>query len=634
MCGIVGTFNYSDRPVDETEFLASAMHALRHRGPDESGTFLDGRVALGHTRLSIIDLETGTQPIRNEDGTIAVALNGEIYNFRELKDSLEKKGHTFKTHSDTETIVHLYEEKGKRFVHDLRGMFAIALWDAKKQELLLVRDRIGKKPLYYSNAGNELVFASEIKAILRHGRVEKEMDLTALDNYLSWGYVPGPSTIFLHVKKMMPGTMGTVSRNGIAIEKYWSPAAGCCSAGCGDDVQAISGGSHAGSGAASEGSMVDELGGLLSESVRLRLVSDVPLGAFLSGGLDSSMVVSLMCRESTDPVVTFSVGFEDPQYNELSFARKVSSFLRTEHHELIVPSKNFDELLSKAVWHFDEPNSDGAAVPTFLVSEFARKHVKVVLTGEGADELFAGYGRYRKVKSVHNFRKIPLSVRKALLKASYRVPDVRGLRAFIEGSLRDGYNGEKPVFSGEDKCKLLEPDLAAEIVLRNRESPGKRDEVSYDSLDPLAQAILLDIENELPFRLLMKVDKMTMASSLEARAPFLDHKVVEYALSIPSRFKLRHGQPKVILKKVAKSLLPDEILQRPKHGFFLPEPHLLRTTLKSFLEELTLGNGRFESFRKEYVDRLLREHISGEKNNHKKLWSLLTFEIWRRHFGN
>ncbi len=616
MCGIAGIFNFDPhRPVD-VRLLRAMNAAITHRGPDEDGFYVDGPVGLANRRLSIIGLADGRQPIANEDETVWTVFNGEIYNYPDLRRELTDRGHRFRTSTDTEVLVHLYEEEGEAFVQRLNGMFAIALWDVRRRRLLIYRDRLGEKPLYYVQSGGRLLFASEIKAILRDPSVERSVDLEALYDYLSFQYNPRRETIFRGIVRLKPGTMLAVTADGVAERTYW-------------EIPAVVDAPR------SEDEYLEALGDLLRDSVRRRLLSEVPLGAFLSGGIDSSVVVGLMTEALARPVQTFSVGFKVAGgYDESEHAARVARHFGADHHTLVVESMDVERLLPRTVYSLDEPVADFAAIPTFLVSEFARQHVKVVLTGEGADELFAGYDHYRLPAMLGRYQRLPGGVRRMLSALGAAAPP-RVAKALAAGALNPlaGFRLVKSVFRPDDLDHLLSGDVRARLNGVAIQPDFARVFARARDLDPLNRYLLADLATWLPEDLLMKVDKMSMSVSLEARVPFLDHRVVELAAGMPSTLKWRHGG-KYILKRLATGLVPQDIIDRPKHGFRLPLDRWFRAELRPMAEDLLLGRHARERgfFDPPAVAELWTRYLAGRGDCFMQIWTLVNFEIWCRGF--
>jgi asparagine synthase (glutamine-hydrolysing) len=632
MCGIAGIIDFAGRPVDEG-LLGRMCDAIRHRGPDDRGIVrfppspdpCESRAAaaLASQRLSIIDLQAGHQPIANEDGSVWTVLNGEIYNFRELRDELEQKGHRFATRSDTEVIVHLYEEQGEDFVRALDGMFALALWDDQRQCLLLARDRFGKKPLLYAESDTGLTFASEFQALLLDPHVSREMDLEALDYYLTYLSIPAPLSIYRGIRKIPPAHLLVRDRRGTTLRRYWfltyTPKL---------DL-----------GETEAGERVLEL---LTASVRKRLISEVPLGAFLSGGVDSSAVVALMTRLSGQPVKTFSIGFEEERYNELSHARRVAHAFGCDHHEFVVRPQALD-VLPTLVRHFGEPFADSSAIPTYHLSRLTRQHVTVALNGDGGDEAFAGYQRHLANRFAEGWQRSPAVIRTPV---EWAVRGVRGwcagpgsgehgsgrLRRFLRAaalSRAARYERWVGVFSGDLKSALLEADGISSV-------DGTIESLFHENhnLDAVDASLAVDTAFYLPTDLLVKMDITSMANSLEARSPFLDHHLVEFAARLPSSMKLRHLTSKYILKRALDGIVPRENLYRDKRGFAVPIGRWFRHDLRDFLVD-HLSSSRFASrglFRQDKVIDLISAHQSGRADYAHHLWILLVLELWFRTF--
>jgi asparagine synthase (glutamine-hydrolysing) len=624
MCGIAGRFNYDARqPIDPA--LPHAMtRVMTHRGPDAGGAYLGEGVALGHRRLSIIDLSTGDQPLANEDGTIWTVFNGEIYNFAEVRRKLESHGHVFRTNTDTEVIVHGYEQWGPDAVTRFRGMFAIALWDAPKRRLLLVRDRLGVKPLYYAPLASALVFGSEIKALLQDPDVPRGWSAEALDAYLALQYVPCPQTIYDGIFKLPPAHYLIAERGAVTITRYWDLAFD----GTGD--------------ASREGEYLDRLESLLFEAVKLRMISDVPLGAFLSGGIDSSLVVAAMAqasRTSGSGVVTMSVGFAEQAFNELEYARTVASHLKTEAHETIV-NPDITDLLPTLAWHFDEPFADSSAVPTYYVSKAAREHVTVALSGDGGDELWAGYARHRVEHS-------ELVARRWLGSSGTRVAGwlgtqlpltLRGARSLRHLALApaDAYARKHAygLFDDDVRAGLYAGDFALAVRDADPYASLRRAYDNCASPDPLDRALYVDVNTYLVDDILTKVDRMSMAVSLEARDPLLDHRLLEFAATVPTSLKLKNGRSKYLLRRLLERHVPASIVDRPKQGFAVPVGDWLRGPLSHMATDL-LQDGRLRErgiFDAAAIRTLWTEHQSRERDHGHRLWSLMMLELWFRQF--
>jgi asparagine synthase (glutamine-hydrolysing) len=593
-----------------------------HRGPDDEGIYADGPFGLGMRRLSIIDLSGGHQPIHNEDQSIWIVFNGEIYNFPELRRGLENRGHKFYTHSDTEVIVHLYEEMGADCVKKLRGMFAIALYDTRKQSLLLARDRLGKKPLHYALHQGRLFWGSEIKTILAVAPELAEVDPEGLLQYFYFGYIPDPHTAFKQIHKLPPGCLMEYAGGQISIRQYW-------------DVPAY--GTHP---AISEEECLQELERRLEEAVRIRLISDVPLGALLSGGVDSSIIVALMARVSSGPVKTFSIGFRAEQFNEAEYARLVAERFGTEHHELVV-DPNLEETLTFLSKMLEEPFGDSSMLPTYYVSRMARENVTVALSGDGGDELFAGYDRYLVAMERQKFDRVPRWLGQLYRDQVHgRLPaGVYGKNLAWNASLnaRDRYLDSVAYFPALDRERSL---FTPEFVESGRALPNPLGQWRkyYDEApasDVLSKLMYLDIKTYLAADILAKVDRMSMATSLEVRVPMLDHEFVEWVAGLPVDWKFRTGTRKYILKKLAERLgVPKELLHRRKQGFQLPLVDWMRSEMKDqylrvLLEPRTLQRGYFKPHA---VRRLVEEHLSGRRNRSGMLWRMLVLELWHRNF--
>ena len=621
MCGIAGMI-VRDNEVAEASEVRRMCDTIVHRGPDDEGIYARGVVGLGMRRLSIIDVSGGRQPIHNEDQSIWLVFNGEIYNFLELRKELEGRGHRFYTHTDTEVIVHLYEEMGSDCIAKLRGMFAIALYDERKKSLLLARDRLGKKPLHYVLADGRILFGSEIKTLLAVAPQLAEIDPEGVLQYLYFGYIPDPFTAFQKIHKLPPGHLMEYSRGEIKIRKYWDlPAYGTKPP-------------H------SEEECLDELETLLAEAVRIRLISDVPLGALLSGGVDSSIVVALMAKASTAPVKTFSIGFKAEQFNESAYARLVAERFGTDHHELVV-DPDIEETLTFLSSMMEEPFGDSSMLPTYFVCRMAREHVTVALSGDGGDELFAGYDRYLVALKRRRFDRIPQSLGNYYReKVHPRIPSGtygRNLAFNATLSARDRYLDDISMFPALQRERhLFTPEFLASVD--GLPNPLEQFQNYYDDApahDVLSRLLYLDTKTYLTGDILAKVDRMSMATSLEVRSPMLDHEFVEWAASLPIDWKFRHGKRKYLLKKLAERLgIPSELLHRRKQGFQLPLVEWMRSELKEhflavLLEPRTLQRGYFKP---EAVRMLLDEHLRGRRNRSGMLWRMLILELWHRNF--
>ena len=623
MCGIAG-FVVPDEHRDKCtarEVIDRMCRVIAHRGPDDQGTFIDGQVALGMRRLSIIDVAGGHQPISGCDGAVTIVFNGEIYNHRNLQRELQSRGHRFRTHSDTETIVHAYEEFGESCLEGLRGMFAFAIWDSRARELFIARDRAGKKPLYYSlRPDGTFMFGSEMKSLREHPDFHSEIDVTALDAYLSFGYVPDPLTIFRDVHKLPPGHYFKFKNGQVRVESYWDFAYG-----------------HSQTDSRREEDLIDELRVLLDEAVRIRLESEVPLGAFLSGGIDSSVVVGLMSRHASQPVKTFSIGFQEDSYDELKYARVAANHFQTDHHEFIV-TPDVCSIVDELVWHFDEPFADSSAIPTYYVSKLARDFVTVALSGDGGDELFAGYPRYGQAMNRGRLAQLPGVIRRSLQPLASRLPHGAWGRNHVHWSgydLLDAYIELVSHFTRLGKQSLYTESFRGELSQRDGPAAIFREiGAAVKSSNDLESLLYLDAKTYLPGDILTKVDRMSMAVSLEARAPLLDHKLIEFVTRIPPSLKLRGDETKYILKRAVRGLVPDEILDRPKMGFGLPVQEWINCELRTRIHEtLTSQRARQRGyFDQRYIGVLLDEHERGRRDHSARLWTLFMLELWHERY--
>jgi asparagine synthase (glutamine-hydrolysing) len=624
MCGIAGMIEpqSSMSRGERRDLIGRMCRAIEHRGPDDEGFHIDGGVALGMRRLSIIDLFTGHQPISNEDGSIWIVFNGEIYNFRELRDELIARGHSFQTGADTEVIVHLYEDHGEACVEKLRGMFAFAIWDSRAQKLFIARDRVGIKPLHYWQAGDTLIFGSEIKSILQHPHISREVNLEGISDYLSFNYVPDPATAFRGIHKLPPGHTLTFKDSRLTLRSYWDFSYP---------------GSSASEIARDESYYTERIRELITESVRLRLISDVPLGAFLSGGIDSSTVVATMARLMDRPVKTFSIGFSESSFDELQFARATASHLGTDHHEFVV-TPDVCNLVEEIIWHHDEPFADVSSIPTYIVSKMAREHVTVVLSGDGGDELFAGYDRYMLDRKREVFERVPGFIRRNVLPvASDLLPRAAYGKNFLRHIALDPdarYIDSISYFNGGKKEGLLSSDFRRALGSYNSDEAFKLLYNAPSSKERIDRLLYLDSKTYLPGDILTKVDRMSMAHSIEARVPLLDHKLIEFVQTIPASLKLRGDVTKHILKQAVRGLIPDEIIDRPKQGFDVPIKKWLNSELRELLCD-TLADSRTRQrgyFNRRAVEAILDEHSRGRRDNSRHLWGLLTLELWQRAF--
>lgn len=627
MCGICGFAvpANSNRCIDSS-LLVRMRDTLTHRGPDDAGLFTDERAGLGHRRLSIIDLGGGHQPMPNEDFTVWISYNGEVYNHRQLRPALEERGHVYRSASDTETIIHLYEEHGARTVEHLRGMFAFAIWDSPQRRLLLARDRLGIKPLYYALTDDGAIyFASEIKAILESRAVRPRLNYDALSDYAANRATSGEDTLFRGVKRLLPGHTLTWQDGRVEINRYW-------------DVSFAKPEERL-----SESETIERFKELFHESVRLRLMADVPLGMFLSGGIDSSAIAAVMSRMVAAPIKTFSIGFAEREANELQYARSVAQAFATEHYEIILSPDQFFDALPALVYQEDEPIAHPSSIPLYFVSQLAAQHVKVVLTGEGSDELLAGYDKYRK--TIYNlalgraWHRLPVSLRRRVEQMIHRMNGssrVRQklIRTFLclNPEIESIYLDNFSVFSTLMQQQLFTPQAREKMSAIDpyRSTLDAIEESDARSL--LDQLLAADLKTYL-HELLMKQDQMSMAASIESRVPFLDHHLVEFAASLPERMKLRGLTTKYILRRAMKEVLPKEIVTRKKMGFPVPVGQWLRGDFSHIVDEYLLSEraGERRIFNREYVGELVARHRAGE-NHTERLWALVNFEIWQRRF--
>lgn len=623
MCGIAGIFEVDNHAVISRDVVERMNATLSHRGPDDQGIFVGPGIGLGHRRLSIIDLAGGHQPLSNEDGTVWVLLNGEIYNYAELRPQLADRGHVLSTHSDTEAIVHLYEDFGEQCFSKLRGMFAIAIWDSRRRTLLLARDRIGKKPLFYSHESGRMLFGSELKALLASDRLSRRLDCEALADYFSFGYVPAPKTIYQKVRKVKPGHYLKVSSQGVQEKQYWDLSF--------SKVESRS-----------QGEWIELIRHKLCEATRARLMSDVPLGAFLSGGVDSSSIVAIMAQLMNLPVSTCSVGFKEAEYNELEFARQVAGQFRTEHHEQEVQPQAI-EIVDKLAWHFDEPFADSSAIPTYYVSKAARKHVTVALGGDGGDENFAGYRRYYFDQCENRLRKFfPPSVRTTVFGALGKIypglawaPRMFRAKATFQSLSRgplEGYFNSISIFRPDEKEHLFTRDFRLKLGAYDSFDVLQQHYDRAGTDDLLSRIQYVDIKTYLPDDILTKVDRASMAVSLEVRAPLLDHELMELVATIPSSLKLRGRTGKFIFKKAMETVLPSEILHRNKQGFAVPLSRWFRGELREMAYEILFSSSD-DYLNQKYLKKIWDQHQKGSFDRSAYLWSVLMFKKWTTVFG-
>ena len=625
MCGICGEIGKKHGYQVNQVHIRKMMDMLDHRGPDDEGQFVYEMVGLGQRRLSIIDLHTGRQPIANEDESIWIILNGEIYNYQSLRQQLEKDGHTFRTNTDPEVIVHLYEHYGVDCLEKLRGMFAFALWDSRDQSLLIGRDRLGQKPLFYTELNDAFLFSSEVKSLIQDPRVRRELNPAALHDFLSFKFIPRQDDLLSGIHKLPPASYMLIKNGTFTIKRYWHLEYR-------PDYQM------------SEEEALHRSEELLTESVKLRMISDVPVGAFLSSGIDSGMIVSLMSNQSETPVNTFSIGDNTHGFSELPDARIISDKYKTNHHELVVHPEAV-KILPDLIWHLDGPYADVPALPMYYVSQLARKHVKVVLTGDGGDESFAGYDRYLANQILSRYRKLPGFLRAKIIptfldcfkEKTARKSWRQSLRWFNSMSMlpeNESYARGISFFSFENdqKDQLYTEDFKAKVRDINS-LDGILSRFSDTSIqDPLNKMTYCDLMIRVPEYSNIKIDRITMMHGLEARCPFLDHKLIEFAATIPPKLKLKKARRKYLLKEIAKGYLPKEIIQLPKQGFGSPINTWLRGELRGLSENLLLNSSlvRDGLFNREYIQEQLAGHASEKVNNGNRIWSLINLETWYR----
>jgi asparagine synthase (glutamine-hydrolysing) len=624
VCGIAGFVNRDrSRPAD-ADVLRAMTHAIHHRGPDEDGFLLDGEAGLGMRRLSILDVAGGTQPIYNEDRSVGVVYNGEIYNFQELREDLIARGHTFRTRSDTEVIVHQYEEDGPDCLNRFNGMFGLAIWDLRRRRLMLGRDRLGIKPLHYMEGAGSLVFGSELKSLLQHPDATRELDPISVSRYLTHECVPAPRSIFRGIRKLPPGHRLIWEDGRASVEEWWRIRF--------DGTAAPKRPREA----------LEELERLLSAAVERRLVSDVPLGGFLSGGIDSSTIVAFMQRHASVPVKTFSIGFQEESFDESNHARTVAKHLGTEHHERVFSPEDMIDLVPRLAEFLDEPLGDGSVLPTFLLSAFTREQVTVSLSGDGGDELFAGYPTYFAHRAASLYERVPRLLRRGLVAPLVRRLPVStrnfsfdfAAKRFISG------DGMSPLerhlvwmgsFSGDSKRAVLSGDMNRLLADDDEFADARALWEGCDAPDDLTRVLHQDMRVYMQDDILTKVDRTSMAHSLEVRVPLLDHTVVEFVTSLPISWKLKGWTTKYLLKQLALRYLPEQIVTRKKKGFGVPIAAWIRGPLRELVQDL-LSPDRIRSggvFEPATVTRLLEEHLSGRFDHRKTLFTLLVFELWR-----
>ncbi|HEU4869557.1 MAG TPA: asparagine synthase (glutamine-hydrolyzing) [Pyrinomonadaceae bacterium] len=624
MCGIVGIVRNDGKAIDE-QLLSRMCEAIRHRGPDEDGFYVNGSVGLAMRRLAIIDLKGGQQPIHNQDRSSWIVFNGEIYNYLELREKLERLGHTFYTNSDTEAIVHAYDQFGADCPNHLRGMFAFAIWNERTQELFLARDRVGKKPLLYADVNGKLIFGSEFSALLLHPDISRDIEPEALDYYLSFMCIPAPLTAYRAIRKLEPGHWLRWRNGNIETQRYWQP----------DFTKKIDIGEE------EAGERTIEV---LRDAVRVRLMSEVPLGAFLSGGIDSSAVVALMSQESSERVKTFSIGFDEQDFSELHHARRVAEHVGADHHEFIV-RPDAVEVLPLLVEHYGEPYADSSAVPTYYVAKETHKHVTVALNGDGGDESFAGYERYAAMGITEKYRRVPSLLRESLIRRAVdlirtdptrrsMIKSAQRLLAVVDRPKTGRYMHWMSTFNDETKEPLYTDSFRQQIMSADATGILETWFKRANGIGVVDAMLLTDQMTYLPNDLLVKVDIATMAVSLEARSPFLDHHVIEFAASLPQNFKLRGLTGKYLLKKVLRKLLPSENLDRRKMGFGVPVGHWFRGKMQPFLREVLLSEKALRRglFKPEAVKQLVELHTRAERDYSAQLWTLLMLELWFNRF--
>lgn len=628
MCGIAGILNLDARPVSAA-MVKRMSHALAHRGPDGEGVFLDGSIGLGHKRLAVIDLSSDAQqPMCNEDRSVWLTFNGEIYNFRELRRELEGRGHRFRSHTDSEVILHAYEEYDLEFLSHLSGMFAFALWDKRQQRLLLARDRLGIKPLFFAHTKNSLIFGSEIKSLLEHPDVPRTLNRNALHDYLSLNYVVAPRTLFSGIMQLEPAHYLLSYADGRSREqRYWD-------VGFGVDASLT------------ESQVLDCVRSHLERSVSSQLVSDVPVGVFLSGGVDSSAIAALMTHSNKSPIQTFSVGFNEPTYSELNFARQMAQHIKSHHHEMIVAAEVV-ETLPKLVWHAEEPTADSSMLPLYHLARLARSEVKVVLSGEGGDEVFAGYETYRAPTVMGFYSRLPLWMRTHVLPRAVDLLPVSSSKVSFESKLRRFVRGAhltsqaahltwRMIFSESEKSELYSPEFGFPPNGHSTSDTFQPFLERVHDANLINQLLYVDLCGYLPNDMLVKADRMTMAHSLEARLPLLDHDLVEFMAQVPPKFKLRNGWGlKPLLRGAVKDLVPTPILRRGKQGFNVPKGLWMQGIMRDFVAARLLEPsawGRLGLFRPEGVKRIVQDHWDGHSDNSHQIWSLMCLDLWLDRF--
>jgi asparagine synthase (glutamine-hydrolysing) len=622
MCGICGIFDRSGEPIDRP-LLSGMTAALQHRGPDGQGEFVDREIGLGHRRLSIIDVDGGSQPIANENGSLQVVFNGEIYNFVELREQLEGFGHQFATRSDTEVIVHAYEQWGRDCVRKFNGMFAFAIWDTVRRELFVARDHLGIKPLYYVDLGNRVLFSSEIKALLKDPDCPRAVDARGLADLFTFRYVPSPGTLFSGIRKLPPGHSMTISRDRMTIARFWEWVP------CARDRF-------------SENALIEEYQALLEDAVRLQLRSDVPLGLFLSSGIDSGVLLALMSQHSSGPVRAFTIGFEGGEKNnEVDDARALAQMFGADHDFMMVTPDDYRQYYDKYMWDLEEPVGNETAAAFYFVSRITSQHVKVALTGQGADEPWAGYGRHLGAKMSGYYSRVPQSVTDGIASLVAQVPGrferlKRSAVSLGESDALTRFAKIYSFFSADMKEQLFNTHLKDQIhadAYHSKESL-RRLQRDVQHLDPLTQILYIDTRSNLPDDLLMVGDKMSMANSLEARVPFLDYRLIEFIESLPPQMKLKGMTGKYLHKKALRKWLPDDVIWRKKKGFANPVEDWFRTMMRPFVEECLLDpqSATAQFFDQTYIRRLLELDREGKEQFRRHIYLLVSFELWHRAF--
>lgn len=622
MCGICGIFDKTGKSIDQN-LLNRMMSLLQHRGPDGEGQFIDTEVGLGHRRLSIIDVEGGDQPIGNEDGSLQIVFNGEIYNFVELRKELKASGHNFKTRSDTEVIIHAYEQWGEDCVNRFNGMFAFALWNSRRRELFMARDHLGIKPLYYVDLGDRIIFASEIKALLQDKSCPREVDIEALVELFTFRYVPSPKTLFKGIKKLPPGHRMVISGRDIQIDRYWNWI---------PNIREQF----------SENAIIEEYQSLLEDAVCLQLRSDVPLGLFLSSGIDSGALLAIMSKYASGPVQTFTIGFEGGEKtNEVDDAKELARTFGATHNFMMVTPDDYLKYYENYLWDIEEPLGNETAAAFYFVSKITSEHVKVALNGQGADELWAGYDRHIGAKLSALYSRIPSIVTAPLAALLPRMPGgferlKRGVLSLNEPDMLTRFTKIYSFFSAEMKRQLFKGPLKAQIIKDAYKSKEalRRLQADVQHLDPLTQMLYIDTRANLPDDLLMVVDKTAMRNSLEGRVPFLDYRLVEFVESLPPKLKLKGLTGKYLHKKALEKWLPKEVVYRKKKGFANPIEDWLRTSMRNFVEEylLTPDSGASLFFDQQYIKKMLEMDRKGTEQLRRHIYLLLSFEMWYRTF--